>query len=195
MLAFRVGNKHCEELNVSFHQTIIQGNLGKDPELKTLSSGSDVANFSVAVTEKWKSDGELQEHTEWYNVKVFGKQAEVCEKYLHKGDSVLLVGRLRTRKYEKDGDTKYATDLIVDRVNLLDNRGREDSGDRNEKPARREEPRRDSRTATTGRGEGRETRREEPRRARNAEPERASARTGRGNEAADDQDFDDDIPF
>lgn len=189
---------------MSFHQTVVQGNLGKDPELKTLSSGNDVANFSVAVTEKWNSDGEKQEHTEWYNVKVFGKQAEVCEKYLHKGDAVLLVGRLRTRTYDKDGETKYVTDLLVDRVSLLDNRGR-DSGDQSgDKPARRDEPRRDARTATTARGEGRErparesgaangrdTRREGrdiDRAGRNrSEPERASARN--------DEDFDDEVPF
>jgi single-strand DNA-binding protein len=179
---------------MSYHMTIIQGNLGKDPELKTLSSGNDVANFSVAVTERWKSDGEMQEHTEWYNVKVFGKQAEVCEKYLHKGDAVLLAGRMRTRTYDKDGETKYVVELIVDRVSLLDNRGR-DAGDRDDKPARggRDEPRRDSISATTGRGEGRETRREEPRQSRR-ETERAPARSGR-TESADNQDFDDDIPF
>ena len=126
---------------MAWHQTVIQGNLGKDPELKTLDSGSDVADFSVAVTPKWTSDGEKHEHTEWYNCKVFGKQAEVCEKYLHKGDSVLLTGRMRTRTYEKDGETKYVSRADRDfQVSLLDNRGRDNGGDEKQ-PARAEKSR------------------------------------------------------
>jgi single-strand DNA-binding protein len=189
---------------MSFHQTIVQGNLGKDPDLKTLGSGSEVANFSVAVTEKWKTnDGEAQEHTEWYNVKIFGKQAETAEKYLHKGDAVLLVGRLRTRTYDKDGETKYVTELIVDRLQLLDNRGRDGGGssrDRDERPAR------SSRDSGEKQASGRSSRgntdrggdRQEPSRARSAQRDEPSKRdTGRREpeRVNDDQDFDDDIPF
>lgn len=180
-----------------FHQTIIQGNLGTAVELKTLSSGSDVANFRVAVNEKWKSDGEKQEHTEWYNVKIFGKQAEIADKYLNKGDLVMLVGRLRTRSYDKDGDTRYVTELIVDKLVLQDNRGRESGGkDRDEKPSRREEPRRESRERPNDQNKGQERSRSATR-TEGRDVDRERSRRGAERDPGSDDEFDDDaeIPF
>ena len=87
----------------------IIGNLGRDPEVKTVGS-SKVAEFSVAVTEKYNDkDGQKQEKTEWVNVVFWGRQAEICEQYLTKGSSVYIEGKLQTQTWEKDGEKKYKT--------------------------------------------------------------------------------------
>lgn len=105
----------------SVNKVIIVGNLGKDPEVKYMQSGEAVCNFSVACNEQWKKKdtGEKQEHTEWFRVSVFGKLAEVCGKYLTKGKQVYIEGKLRTRSYEKDGETKYSTELICSDMKML----------------------------------------------------------------------------
>lgn len=117
----------------SVNKVIIIGNLGKDPEVKYMPSGEAVCNFSVACNEQWKKKdtGEKQEHTEWFRVAVFGKLAEVCGKYLTKGKQVYIEGKLRTRSYEKDGETKYSTELICSEMKML---GVKDDG--NEQPSK-----------------------------------------------------------
>lgn len=92
----------------------IIGNLGRDPEIKTVGSGK-VANFSVAVTEKWKDkNGEKKEATEWVNVAVWQEGLiGVIERYVKKGSRVYIEGKMKTRKYEKDGVTHYATDVVL----------------------------------------------------------------------------------
>lgn len=117
----------------SVNNVTIIGNLGKDPEVKYMPSGEAVCNFSVACNEQWKKKdtGEKQEHTEWFRVAVFGKLAEVCGKYLTKGKQVYIEGKLRTRSYEKDGETKYSTELICSEMKML---GVKDDG--NEQPSK-----------------------------------------------------------
>lgn len=91
----------------------IIGNLGKDPEVKTFEGGNQVATFSVATSEKWKNkDGELEQETTWHNVVFWGKLAGVIEKYVHKGDRLYISGKIKTRSWEKDGETKYITEII-----------------------------------------------------------------------------------
>lgn len=96
--------------------TII-GNLGRDPEVRTLPDGKKVANFSVACTDSWKDKdtGEKKEKTEWINVSLFGGTADVAEKYLHKGSKVCVIGKVRTRKWtDKDGKDRYTTETVVE---------------------------------------------------------------------------------
>lgn len=92
------------------------GNLGADPEIKTLQSGNKVANFSIACTEKWKdkSSGEARESTEWVRVVVWQEGlVRVVEQYLKKGSSVYVKGKMQTRKYEKDGRDVYTTEIVL----------------------------------------------------------------------------------
>jgi len=106
----------------SYAQTLIIGNLGKDPEVRYLPSGDPVANFSVAVTETWKdkSSGEKKEETKWYRVNVFGKLADICGQYLKKGSSVMVTGRMQVRPWEKDGVKRESWELRADTMKMLD---------------------------------------------------------------------------
>ena len=120
----------------SFNQIIVVGNLGKDPESRAMPSGDSVSNFSVATTESWKAkDGEKQEHTEWHRISAFGKLAEICNEYLRKGSSVLIVGKVRTRSWEKDGEKKYSTEIIAERMQMLGGKPSGDSQRQESKPA------------------------------------------------------------
>lgn len=111
---------------MSVNKAILVGNLGRDPEVRYLPSGGPVASFSVATTENFNDrSGARQERTEWHNVVVFGKQAELCGQYLKKGRQVYVEGRISTRQYEaKDGTGKrYRTEVIAQRVQFLGGRG------------------------------------------------------------------------
>lgn len=114
----------------SVNKVILIGNLGADPELKYTPSNRPVCNLSVATNESWKDrDGQKKEHAEWHRVTVWGEQAEHCSKYLAKGRSVYLEGRLQTRSWDdKDGQKRYATDIIADRVVFLGGGRGDDSG-------------------------------------------------------------------
>lgn len=103
------------------NRVIIIGNLGKDPEMKEFSNGNKVANFTMATSEKYTDkSGERVENTEWHNVKIFGKLAEVCEKWLKKGSKVMVEGKISTRSYEtNDGETKYTTEIIGQNLEML----------------------------------------------------------------------------
>lgn len=103
----------------------IIGNLGADPDLRYLSSGSAVANLSVATTEKWKdkNSGEQKERTEWHKVSMFGRLAEIAGEYLNKGSQVYIEGRLRTRKWQdKDGNDRWTTEINADQLVMLSSR-------------------------------------------------------------------------
>lgn len=90
------------------------GNLGKDPEVRSLNDGKKVANLSVACTESWKKDGEKKERTEWVRAVLWGPLAEIAEKYLHKGSKVYISGSMQTRKWQdKDGTDKYSTEIVL----------------------------------------------------------------------------------
>ncbi len=99
------------------NKAMIYGNLTRDPELKALPSGMNVCSFSLATNRVYNDrDGNRQENTDYHNITVFGKQAENCAKYLHKGSSTYVEGRLQTRSWEKDGQKHYRTEVIADRV-------------------------------------------------------------------------------
>ena len=98
------------------NKVCIIGNLGKDPEVRTLNSGSKVTNLSVATTESWtdKNSGEKREKTEWHRVVIFNeKLGEIADRYLRKGSKVYLEGALQTRKWEKDGVDQYSTEVVL----------------------------------------------------------------------------------
>jgi single-strand DNA-binding protein len=110
------------------NKVILIGNLGKDPEVRHLDNGASVANFSIATTETYKdrNSGERVDQTEWHNIVLWRGLAEVAEKYLKKGDSVYIEGKLRTRSWEKDGVTRYTTEVVGDQMTML---GGKKSGD------------------------------------------------------------------
>ncbi len=109
----------------SVNKVILIGNLGADPETRYLPSGDAVTNIRIATTETWKDKGgEKQEHTEWHRIAFFGKQAEIAGEYLKKGSPVYVEGRIRTRKWQdKDGQDRYSTEIVADRMQLLGSRG------------------------------------------------------------------------
>ena len=109
----------------SVNKVILIGNLGRDPELRYTQSGSAVANFTLATNEKWRDkDGNNQERTEWHRVVVWGRTAENCAQYLHKGSSVYVEGRLQTREWEdKDGNKRNTTEINALNVQFLGGRG------------------------------------------------------------------------
>jgi single-strand DNA-binding protein len=108
----------------SVNKVILIGNLGADPELKYTPSQRPLCNLRIATTEVYKDkSGVRQEKTEWHRVTVWGDQAENCNKYLAKGRSVYIEGRLQTRSYDKDGQKHYATDIVADRVVFLGSGG------------------------------------------------------------------------
>ena len=123
----------------SVNKVILVGNLGKDPEVRRMTSGDPVVNLSVATSETWrdKASGERKEKTEWHRVVIFNKNlAEVAEKYLRKGSKVYVEGQLQTRKWtDKDGAEKYSTEVVLQNfrgeLTMLDGRnGGEGGGSR-----------------------------------------------------------------
>jgi single-strand DNA-binding protein len=115
----------------SVNKVILVGNLGRDPEVRSMQSGDKVCNLSVATSERWKdrNSGEMQEKTEWHRVVLFDqKLVEVAEKYLTKGAKVYLEGQLQTRKWtDQSGTEKYSTEVVLQRfrgvLTMLDSRG------------------------------------------------------------------------
>lgn len=108
------------------NKVILVGNLGKDPEVRHLESGVPVASFSIATSESYndKTSGERKTITEWHNIVLWRGLAEVAEKYLHKGDQVYIEGKLRTRQWEKDGVTRYSTEVVGENMTMLGGRPR-----------------------------------------------------------------------
>lgn len=100
---------------------ILVGRLGKDPDVRNLESGATVANFTMATSETYrdKNTGDRKEITEWHNIVLWRGLAEVASKYLHKGDMVYIEGKLRTRSWEKEGVTRYTTEVVGDNMTML----------------------------------------------------------------------------
>jgi single-strand DNA-binding protein len=160
------------------NKVIIIGHLGADPETRAMPSGTTVANIRVATTESWKdkSSGDQQERTEWHNIALFGRTAEVAAEYLRKGSQVYIEGRLRTRKWQdKQGNDRYTTEIVANDMQMLGGR----SGGGGERG---------------GGGGGPPPGNYEPRDQDYGEPPRGGGSTSGGGSAPRD-DFDDDIPF
>lgn len=119
------------------NRVIILGNLGKDPEVKYLPSGECVVNISVATSEVWKDKqtGEQKEQTERHRISAFGKLAEIMGEYLRKGSKVYIEGSLRTRSYQKDGQTHYVTEIRCNEMQMLDGVKGDDESKQQSKPA------------------------------------------------------------
>lgn len=113
----------------SVNKVILVGNLGRDPEIRTMQSGDKVANLSVATSERWKDrNGERQERTEWHRVVIFSQPlVTLSENYLKKGAKVYLEGQLETRSWEQNGEKKYTTEIVLrpfkGELTMLDSRG------------------------------------------------------------------------
>lgn len=99
------------------NKAFVYGNLTRDPELRSLPSGIQVASFSVATNRVWKNkEGQKQESADFHNIVVFGRQAETVSQYLRKGSAVFVEGRMQTRSWDADGGKKYRTEIVADRV-------------------------------------------------------------------------------
>lgn len=109
---------------MSVNKVMMVGHLGNDPELRYTQSGQPMASFRIATNRRYKDrDGEYVEDTQWHRIKIFGKLAEICEKYLEKGRQVFVEGRLEHYQYEKDGQTRYWTEVVAETVQFLGQRG------------------------------------------------------------------------
>lgn len=108
------------------NRVILVGNLGRDPELRSTTSGTPVANISLATNRRWNDrDGNRQQATEWHRVVCFGRQAEVAGEYLTRGRQIYVEGRMQTRSWEdrETGETRYATEVVCERFQMLGRRG------------------------------------------------------------------------
>ena len=118
----------------SLNKWIGIGNLGRDPEMRSFPSGDQVANVTLATTDKWrdKQSGEPREHTEWHRLVFNGRLAEIAGQYLRKGSQVYVEGSIRTRKWQDQatGQDRYATEVRVDQMQMLGGRQDSASGDR-----------------------------------------------------------------
>ena len=123
----------------SLNKVLLIGNLGKDPEVRYTASGTAVASFSLATSEKFKNkEGEWEERTEWHNVTLWGRLAEIAGEYLGKGKTVYIEGRLQTRKWQdKDGKDRYTTEIVGEKMQMLsrkDGSNHEEAGQSHEVP-------------------------------------------------------------
>jgi single-strand DNA-binding protein len=117
------------------NKAIIVGRLGKDPEMRYMTDGTAVANFTVATSEEWKdkNSGEKKEKTEWHRIVAFRKLGEICGEYLSKGRQVYIEGRIQTREWsDKDGNKRYTTEIVASDIQMLGSRedsAKKSSGD------------------------------------------------------------------
>ncbi len=108
------------------NKVILVGNLGHDVEVRQMTNGNPVANIRIATNERWtrRNTGQVQEHTEWHNVVLFGQRAELAQQYLHKGSWIYIEGRLRTRSWQdREGRDRRTTEIVADDMQFLDRRG------------------------------------------------------------------------
>lgn len=108
------------------NKVILIGNLGKDPEVRSLPSGQPVATWTMATSRRWRDkNGQKQEQTEWHQIVCFGKQAEIAGQYLQKGKQIYVEGRIQTRSWDdrNTGEKKYRTEIVCDNFQMLGQRG------------------------------------------------------------------------
>jgi single-strand DNA-binding protein len=119
----------------SLNKVMLIGNLGKDPEVRYTTSGTAVASFSLATSERFKNkNGEWEEKTEWHNITLWSRLAEIAGEYLAKGKTVYIEGRLQTRKWQdRDGRDRYTTEIVGEKMQMLGAKG--DGGGRGKAPA------------------------------------------------------------
>ena len=166
------------------NKAILIGNLGADPDVRTLPSGDAVANISLATSESWtdRNTGELHERTDWHRIALFGKVAEIAGEYLHKGSRIYVEGKLRTRKWQgQDGQDRYTTEVVVDMngtMQMLDSRSGGGVGS--------SVPLGDAPAYQSSRGGGR---------PQSSSPAPSSGGSSHGGSSQGAPDFDDDIPF
>ena len=166
----------------SVNKIILVGNLGRDPEMRSFPSGDQVANITIATTDKWKDKqtGEMKEATEWHRVVFNGRLAEIAGQYLRKGSQVYVEGSLRTRKWtDKDGQEKFTTEIRADQMQMLGSRQGMGAAGGGDEGGGYEAPRRAAAPAA-------------PRTAPAAAPRQAPA-AAKASSGFDD--MDDDIPF
>lgn len=115
----------------SVNKVILIGSLGRDPEVRFMPNGEAVANFSMATSENWKDkSGQKQERTEWHNIVMYRKLAEIAGEYLKKGAPVYIEGRLQTRKWQtKEGQDRYTTEIIADSMQMLGSKAQNNQQD------------------------------------------------------------------
>lgn len=102
------------------NKVTLVGRAGKEPGSRTIENGTVVTNFSLATSESWKDkSGEKKERTEWHNIVMWRGLAEIAAKYVHKGDLLYIGGKITTRSYEKDGTTRYITEIVADEMKML----------------------------------------------------------------------------
>ena len=101
------------------NKVILVGNLGREPDIKFTGDGKAIANLAIATSESWtdKTTGQKVEKTEWHRVVIFGRLADIAQKYLHKGSKVYIEGQLRTRKWDKNGVDQYTTEVVLSGFN------------------------------------------------------------------------------
>jgi single-strand DNA-binding protein len=115
---------------MSVNKVILVGNVGKDPEIRHLDSGVAVASFSLATSDSYKAkNGEKVTTTEWHNIVLWRGLAEVVEKYVKKGSKLFIEGKITSRQYEKDGITKYFTEIVANNMVMLDSKSSGSSSD------------------------------------------------------------------
>ncbi len=116
----------------SLNKVMLIGNLGKDPEVRYTAGGTAVASFSVATSERFKNkNGEWEEKTEWHNVTLWARLAEIAGEYLSKGKTVYIEGRLQTRKWQdRDGKDRYTTEIVGEKMQMLSGKGEGNGGAR-----------------------------------------------------------------
>lgn len=110
----------------SVNKVLLIGNLGKDPDIRYMPNGDAVANFSIATTDTWKDkQGQKQERTEWHNIVMYSRLAEIAGQYLKKGSQVYIEGRLQTRKWQdkNTGADRYTTEIIANEMKMLGSKG------------------------------------------------------------------------
>jgi single-strand DNA-binding protein len=114
---------------MSLNKVMLIGNVGKDPEVRHLDSGVSTASFTLATTERFKDrSGEMKEQTEWHNIVCWRSLADIVEKYIKKGSQLYIEGKIRTRSYnDKEGNTKYMTEIIADSLQMLGRKGDSDN--------------------------------------------------------------------
>ena len=120
------------------NKVILVGNLGQKPEMRYTATQTAVANLSIATTESWKDkeSGENRDKTEWHRVVFFGSLAEIAEKYLDKGSSVFVEGKIQTRKWQdKDGNDRYTTEVLGNQLTMLGSRSSSDSSNQTDNPS------------------------------------------------------------